>query len=162
MVLTNRRFFSLYFYLWLTPCKRPWFWESLMAGGKGGDRGWDGWMASPTQWTWVWINSRSCWWTREAWCAVVHGVSKSWTQLSNWTELNCAQSCPTATTWTVGCQALLSMEFSRQEYLRGLPLPTPGNFPYFSCSLNQRKLTFLAWLCQCLYLKRLKLLLYLN
>ena len=90
---------------------------------------------------------------REAWCAAVHGVSKSWTQLSNWTEVNCAQLCPTATPWTVGCQALLSMEFSRQEYLRGLPLPTPGNFPYFYCSLNQRKLTFLAWLCQCLYLK---------
>ena len=34
-------------------------WERLMAGGKGENRGWDGWMASPTQWTWVWVNSRS-------------------------------------------------------------------------------------------------------
>ena len=33
------------------------------AGGEGDDRGWDGWMASPTQWTWVWVNSRSWWWT---------------------------------------------------------------------------------------------------
>ena len=32
-------------------------------GGEGNDRGWDGWMASPTQWTWVWVNSRSWWWT---------------------------------------------------------------------------------------------------
>ena len=43
--------------------KRPWCWERLKAGGKGDDRGWDGWMASPTQWTWVWASSRSWWWT---------------------------------------------------------------------------------------------------
>ena len=35
----------------------------LKAGGEGDDRGWDGWMASPTQWTWVWVNSGSWWWT---------------------------------------------------------------------------------------------------
>ena len=38
-------------------------WERLRAGGEGDDRGWDGWMASPTQWTWVWVDSRSWWWT---------------------------------------------------------------------------------------------------
>ena len=38
-------------------------WERLRAGGEGGDRGWDGWMASPTQCTWVWVNSGSWWWT---------------------------------------------------------------------------------------------------
>ena len=38
-------------------------WERLKAGGEGDDRGWDGWMVSPTQWTWVWENSRSWWWT---------------------------------------------------------------------------------------------------
>ena len=43
--------------------KRPWCWERLKAGGEGNDRGWDGWMASPTQWTWVRVNSRSWWWT---------------------------------------------------------------------------------------------------
>ena len=43
--------------------KRPWCWEGLGAGGEGDDRGWDGWMASPTRWTWVWVNSRSWWWT---------------------------------------------------------------------------------------------------
>ena len=47
----------------LTHLKRPWFWERLKVGGKGDDRGWDGWMASPTQWTWVWVNSGSWWWT---------------------------------------------------------------------------------------------------
>ena len=47
----------------LTHLKRPWCWERLKAGGEGDDRGWDGWMASPTQWTWVWVNSGSWWWT---------------------------------------------------------------------------------------------------
>ena len=46
-----------------THWKRPWCWERLKAGGKGDDRGWDGWMASLTQWTWVWVNSESWWWT---------------------------------------------------------------------------------------------------
>ena len=41
----------------LTPLKRPWCWKRLRPGGEGEDRGWDGWMASPTQWTWVWVNS---------------------------------------------------------------------------------------------------------
>ena len=47
----------------LTHWKRLWCWEGLRAGGEGDDRGWDGWMASPTQWTWVWVNSGSWWWT---------------------------------------------------------------------------------------------------
>ena len=47
----------------LTHWKRLWFWEGLGAGGEGDDRGWDGWMASPTLWTWVWVNSRSWCWT---------------------------------------------------------------------------------------------------
>ena len=47
----------------LTHLKRPWCWERLRAGGEGNDRGWDGWMASPTQWTWVWVGSGSWWWT---------------------------------------------------------------------------------------------------
>ena len=68
-------------------------WKRLMlgglgAGGEGDDRGWDGWVASPTWWTWVWVNSGSLWWTVEAWHAAIHGVAKSWTQLSAWTELN--------------------------------------------------------------------------
>ena len=44
----------------LTHWKRPWIWERLRVGGEWDDRGWDVWMASPTQWTWVWANSRNC------------------------------------------------------------------------------------------------------
>ena len=43
----------------LTHCKRPWCWEWLKAGGEGDDRRWDCWMASLTQWTWVWVSSRN-------------------------------------------------------------------------------------------------------
>ena len=46
----------------LTNWKRLWCWEGLGAGGEGDYRGWDGWMASPTQWTWVWVDSGSWWW----------------------------------------------------------------------------------------------------
>ena len=46
----------------LTHLKRPWCWERLRAGGEGDNRGWDGWMASLFQWTWVWVNSGSWWW----------------------------------------------------------------------------------------------------
>ena len=49
----------------LTHLKRPWCLERLKVGGKGDDRGWDGWMASWTQRTWVWVNSGSWWWTRK-------------------------------------------------------------------------------------------------
>ena len=78
--------------LW-PPHAKSWFIgkTGLGAGGEG-DRGWDGWMASLIRWTWVWVNSGSWWWTgrpdREAWCAAIHGVSKSRTWLRDWTELN--------------------------------------------------------------------------
>ena len=47
----------------LTHWKRSWCWEKLKAGGEGDVRGWDGWTASLTQWTWVWMSSRNWWWT---------------------------------------------------------------------------------------------------
>ena len=47
----------------LTHWKRPWCRERLRAGAEGDGRGWDGGMATPTRWTWVWVNSRSWWWT---------------------------------------------------------------------------------------------------
>ena len=45
------------------PQGKSWCWERLKAGGEGDDRRWDGWMASPTRWTWVWVDSGSWWWT---------------------------------------------------------------------------------------------------
>ena len=72
----------------LTHFKRPWCWETLKKGGEGDNRGWEGWMASLTQWTWVWVNSRSSWWTGSPGVLQSMGLQKSWTRLSEWTELN--------------------------------------------------------------------------
>ena len=68
--------------------KRPWYWEGLRAGGEGDDRGWDGWMASPTRWTWVWVNSGSWWWTgRHGVLRFMgsHRVRHDWVTELNWT-----------------------------------------------------------------------------
>ena len=70
----------------LTHWKKPWCWERLKAGVEGDDRGWDGWMASPTQWTWVWASSRSWWWTGKPGLLQSMGLQKAG---HNWmTELN--------------------------------------------------------------------------
>ena len=66
----------------LTHWKRPWCWERLKAG-KGDDRGWDGWLASPTRWTWSLSKLWKLVMDRVTWHTAVHGVTKSWTQLSN-------------------------------------------------------------------------------
>ena len=75
--------------LWLPDAKNWLIGKDLSANGLGaggeGDRGWDGWMASMTRWTWVWVNSRSWWCTGRS---VILGVAKSQTWLSDWTELN--------------------------------------------------------------------------
>ena len=71
----------------LTHLKRPWCWERLKAGGEGDDRGWDGWMASPTQWTWVWLNSGSWWWTGRSgvlWSMGLQRVRHNWATEPNW------------------------------------------------------------------------------
>ena len=64
----------------------PWFWERLRAGREGDDRGWDGWMASLTQWTWVWASSRRWWRTGKPGVLQSMG-SQSWTWLSDWTTM---------------------------------------------------------------------------
>ena len=73
----------------LTHWKRPWCWEGLGAGGEGDDRGWDGWMASLTGRTWVWVNSRSWWWTGRPGVLRFMGpqrVGYDWGTELNWTE----------------------------------------------------------------------------
>ena len=73
----------------LTHLKRPWCWERLKVGGEGNDRGWDGWMASPTQWTWVWVNSRNWWWTGRPGVLqpmASQRVRNNWVTELKWTE----------------------------------------------------------------------------
>ena len=68
--------------------KRPWCWKRLKPGGEGDDRGWDGWMASLTQWTWVWVNLGSWWWTARPSVLQSMGsqrVGHDWSTELNWT-----------------------------------------------------------------------------
>ena len=72
-----------------THWKRLWCWEGLGAGEEGDDRGWDGWMASLTRWTWVWVNSGSWWWTGRPGVLRFIGsqrVGHDWATELNWTE----------------------------------------------------------------------------
>ena len=74
----------------LTHLKRSWCWERLRAWGEGDDREWDGWMASPTQWTWV--SSGSRWWTGRPGVLQFMGLQRvghDWATEVNWTELTC-------------------------------------------------------------------------
>ena len=71
----------------LTHWKRLWCWEGLRAGGEGDDRGWDGWMASPTGWTWVWVDSGGWWWTGRPgvlWFMGSQRVGHDWATELNW------------------------------------------------------------------------------
>ena len=79
--------------LWLPDAKNwligkdPWCWERVRAEGEGDDRGQDGWMASLTRWTWVWVNSRSWWWTGRPGVLQSMGWQRDTTEQLNWTEL---------------------------------------------------------------------------
>ena len=113
------------------------------------NRGWDGWMASLTWWTWVWVNSGSWWWTGRPGMLRFMGsrrVGHDWVTELNWTEslpkpmisanvmtsievklLSCVWLF--VTRWTLTYQSPLSMGFSRQEYWSGLLFPSPGYLP---------------------------------
>ena len=64
-------------------------WEGLGAGGEGDDRGWDGWMASPTRLTWIWVNSGRWWWTGRPGVLQFMGLQRvghDWATELNWTD----------------------------------------------------------------------------
>ena len=73
----------------LTHWKRPWCWERFKAGEEEDERGWDSWMASPTQWAWVWLSSGSWWWTGKSGMLQSMGskrVGYDWATELNWIE----------------------------------------------------------------------------
>ena len=76
----------------LTHLKKPWCWEILRARGEGDNRGWENEMteASPTQWIWVWVNSKSWWWTGKpgmVWFMGSQRVGLDWVTELNWNEI---------------------------------------------------------------------------
>ena len=83
--------------------------KSLMLGGIGGgegdDRGWDSWMASPTRWMWVWVNSGIWWWTGRPGVLCFMGsqrVGHDWATGLNWTEWRFVQ-------WRIGNEFMVIM-----------------------------------------------------
>ena len=127
--------------------------ETTMLGKTEGrrrdDRGWDGWMASPIQWTWVWVDSGSWWWTGRPGVLLSMGsqrVGHNWAPELNWTEglnvsvlwrLAYGDLMPIVMVWGDQWKSLSrvqlfvtpwtiqSMEFSRPEYWSGEPFPSP-------------------------------------
>ena len=81
----------------MTHWKRSWCWERLKAGGDGDDRGWDGWIASPTQWTWVWASSRSYWWTGKT--GVLQSMGSQRVRHEWVTKLDWRHECEAETEW---------------------------------------------------------------
>ena len=80
----------------LTHWKRSWCWERLKAGEGRDDKGCNGWMASPTQWTWVWASSRHWWWTGKPGVLQSMGLQRvghDWVTEMNWTEYSIGPSC---------------------------------------------------------------------
>ena len=69
--------------------EKPWCWERLMAGGEGDGRWLNGWVTSPTQWTWVWVSSSSWWWTGKPGILQSMGSQRGghdWVTELNWIE----------------------------------------------------------------------------
>ena len=111
----------------LTHWKRPWCWEGLGAGGEGDDRGWDGWMASLTRWTWVWVNSGSWWWTGRPGMLRFMGSQRvrhesDRTEQLNWTE-----------------EEYILQNFQSFFHCRGFLISALGIFPYWEVTSSQRR-----------------------
>ena len=117
----------------LTHWKRLWCWEGLGAGGEGDDRGWDGWMASPTWWMWVWVNSGSWWRTGRPGMLRFMGsqrVRHDWATELNWTDpswdlglrIGLFQSCGHCWVfqicWHTECETLMAPYFRDILYFR--------------------------------------------
>ena len=100
--------------------KRSWCWERLRAGGEGDDRGWDGWMASLPQWTWVWVDSGSWWWTGRPGMLQFMGsqrVGHDWVTELNWTFI-CTRKLKNSYDFLYNYNCFINLEPSLQ-YLQG-------------------------------------------
>ena len=121
----------------LTHWERASCWERLKAGEEGDIRGWDGWMAWPTQWTWVWVNSRSWWWTRRLGVLQFMGsqrVGHDWATELNWKG---DKGLPG---WLSGkessCQYRKHRRHRFDPWVRKIPGEGNGNLLHYSCLEN--------------------------
>ena len=110
-------------------------------GRRRGNRAWDGWMASPIQWTWVWADSGNSEGQGNLACCSPRGgrVGHNWvTEQHHYSVCVCVCVCARPCSvmsdslwppWTVAHQVPLSIELSRKEHWSGLPFPSPGDLP---------------------------------
>ena len=102
----------------LTHWKRPWCWKGLGAGGEGDDRGCDGWMASPTRWAWVWVNSGSWWQTGRPGMLRFMGLQRvghDWATILNTSLFFKSDMCFADIFSSVACFHFLNIVFCRAE-----------------------------------------------
>ena len=134
--------------------KRPWCWEGLGAGGEGYDRGWDGWMASPIRWAWVWVDSGSWWWTGRPgvlWFMGLQRVGHDWATELNWTELRWPPwlcGLWDVSSWTRDWTHNLASESSELTTERPENSPAAGFERIDSSPLHQVFFFFFFYLCQ--------------
>ena len=114
--------------LFFHPCTISW--EGLGAGGERDDRRWDGWMASLTRWMWIWVNSRSWWWTGRPGMLWFMGHKESdTTEWLNWTELNWILLLVTISTGSFLCKSALPrwMCLLKNWFLKTICLSVPAH-----------------------------------
>ena len=127
----------------LTHLKRPWCWERLEAGREGDNRGWDGWMASLTQWTLVWMNSRRWWWTGRPgmlWFVGSQRVRHEWAnELTDWYN-------------HTGMNAILTYIVKFDAVVRSLKCKytrDPVEYFRYYCDIIILGRTWLEYVCEC-------------
>ena len=148
----------------LTHWKRLWCWEGLGAEGEGDDRGWDGWMASLTQWMWVWVNSGSWWWTERPGVLRFMGLQRvghDWATKLNWTSPH--STCNPRLIYSVPARHhqlichLFDNYFLRCYHVRGADtsFSIPSKLSSSFCSLAVYFLRFTSWsvVTPCIYIE---------
>ena len=131
----------------LTHWKRPWCWERLKAGGEGNERGWDGWMASPTQWAWVrQAPGVGDGWGRMACCSPWGGKESDMTERLNWTgkDVHCISYKKLTTPAAQSMRNLRHPELSLFSNIFSLQT-IPSNFLLFLYEATL--LSFCYWVC---------------
>ena len=136
--------------LWPPDAKSWLIWKDpdwrLKAGGEGASRGWGGWMASPTQWTWVWVNSGSWWWIGrpgELQFMGLQRVGHDWATELNWTEslFSCYLDFKLAVFWV-----FINKSFVRARRLLLTPFLLSSHYvPIGICKNLIFQLLFMAW-----------------
>ena len=120
----------------------------LRAGEEGDDRGWDGGMASLTQWTWVWMNSGSWWWTGRPgilWSMGLQGIRHDWATELNWTEHN-RNHCPLCKWFSAYIMGELSLILDQRDFCHNIVRKELGSCDNRVKITHDLPATFILWI----------------